>query len=336
LGQKVGMHERIAVDGRLVKLLRSEAPTRVLLYKKRVGELVTRSDPEGRRTVFRKLPKLEAGRWIAVGRLDINTSGLLLMTNDGELARRLTHPSFEIDRTYAARVLGTVDDTLLERLRAGIELDDGPAHVVAIERGEPADGTAANAANHWLYITVREGRNRLVRRLFESQGLQVSRLIRVAYGPVRLHGGIRSGTAAELDSKEVDAVCAAVGLTATAASQGRRKGGADGARAVAPRTALRSSRPVAHGTRRDARAPGERGAIEPGRARRPSSHATRNTQASARTGRPPMDRASQGVPTRATDGAQPRPRSPQRPHGARPGTTQPPRRPGRPRGSGRR
>lgn len=219
IGQKVTSADRITIDGRPIRLTAHAEATRVLLYKKRVGELVTRDDPEGRRTVFRKLPKLEIGRWIAIGRLDINTSGLLLMTNDGELARRLTHPSFEVPREYAVRVLGEVDEALLERLRSGVELDDGPAKFeqiipgdgVELDDDEPSS-TGRTTANRWFHVLLREGRNRLVRRLMESQGLQVSRLIRVAYGPVRLQGGQRSGSARELDADELSALLTAVGL----------------------------------------------------------------------------------------------------------------------------
>lgn len=214
VGQRITARDRVVVDGHAVKLAHRPEPTRVLLYKKRVGELVTRDDPEGRRTVFRKLPKLETGRWIAVGRLDVNTSGLLLMTNDGELARRLTHPSFEVPRAYAVRVLGAVDEAMLARLRNGVMLDDGEAHFDAIESSAPVDDEdeAPSAANRWFHVALHEGRNRLVRRLMESQGLQVSRLIRVSYGPIALRGGQRSGTARELDAEEVAALRQSVGM----------------------------------------------------------------------------------------------------------------------------
>lgn len=209
VGQKIRPGDRITVDGRGVR--HSDAPqaSRVLLYKKRTGELVTRDDPEGRRTVFRKLPALESGRWIAVGRLDINTSGLLLLTNDGELARRLTHPSYEISREYAVRVLGEMTPAILEALRKGVKLDDGLAHFDSIERGDNEDG---EGANQWWRVKLREGRNREVRRLFESQGLQVSRLIRVAYGPVKLGRGVQSGGWRELDADELKDLRRAVGF----------------------------------------------------------------------------------------------------------------------------
>lgn len=223
LGQKVDHEDHIRVDGRPVSLKRKAEPARVLIYKKRVGELVTRDDPEGRRTVFRKLPKLESGRWIAVGRLDINTSGLLLFTNHGELARRLTHPSFEIPRTYAVRVLGTVDEGVIGRWKAGVELDDGKARFERVEAGENEDG---EGANQWFHVSVREGRNRLVRRLIESQDLQVSRLIRISYGPIELGRGIKSGTAREATPAELLALLDAVGLSeAEAGLEAKRRPG---------------------------------------------------------------------------------------------------------------
>ncbi|HEY0974112.1 MAG TPA: pseudouridine synthase [Solimonas sp.] len=237
VGQKVEAGDHIRVDGRPVALNeRTEAP-RVLLYKKRVGEIVTRDDPEGRRTVFRKLPELKQGRWIAVGRLDLNTSGLLLFTNHGELARRLTHPSFEIPRVYAVRVLGTVDEEILRRLVAGVELEDGVGRFVRIEPGDNEDG---EGANQWYRVVVREGRNRFVRRMIESQGLQVSRLIRTAYGPLELGRGIKSGTAREAEPQELLALLDAVGLEDDSAKRrpSRRRGDAPRSE-VAP-----SSRPA--------------------------------------------------------------------------------------------
>lgn len=209
IGQKIDHEDKVRVDGRLIKLSRKEEKTRVLLYKKRVGELVTREDPDGRRTIFRKLPELNNGRWIAVGRLDINTSGLLLLTNNGELARRLTHPSFEVVREYAVRVLGEVTEETLAKLRKGVELEDGPAHFDSIHLGANEDG---EGANHWYTVTLHQGRNRLVRRLIESQGLQVSRLIRTAYGPIQLGTGIKSGSAREATPQELSALMSAVGL----------------------------------------------------------------------------------------------------------------------------
>lgn len=223
-GQKLIAGDRVTVDGRSVRHSMAQEATQVLLYKKRVGELVTRDDPEGRKTVFKKLPKLESGRWIAVGRLDLNTSGLLLLTNDGELARRLTHPSFELEREYAVRVLGTITTATLDHLRKGVELDDGPAHFDRIEAigspdlvddDEDEDGTPAKAAaNTWWKVMLKEGRNREVRRLFESQDLKVSRLIRLRYGPITLGRGVKSGGYRELEKDELNALRAAVGFAA--------------------------------------------------------------------------------------------------------------------------
>lgn len=213
LGQKITHDDRVRVDGRSIAVPRKAEATRVLLYRKRVGELVTREDPEGRRTVFRKLPELEQGRWIAVGRLDINTSGLLLLTNDGELARRLMHPSFEIRRSYAVRVLGNVDEAMRERLRRGVKLEDGVGRFESIVAGGGQardDGEDEGSANQWWTVTVKEGRNRLVRRLFESQDLQVSRLIRIGYGPVQLGRGIKSGGWREATDAELAALLASV------------------------------------------------------------------------------------------------------------------------------
>ena len=224
VGQKVSDTDHLRVDGKTVTISQKPQAARVLIYRKRTGELVTRDDPEGRRTVFRKLPELETGRWIAVGRLDINTSGLLLMTNSGELARRLTHPSFEMVREYAVRVLGAIDNEGMERLRRGVKLEDGMAKFTSIERGahdddeapatakRTAGGAAPEKANQWFRVTVMQGRNRVVRRLFESQDLQVSRLIRVAYGPIELGRGIKTGGYREADPAEVKLLLDAVGL----------------------------------------------------------------------------------------------------------------------------
>ena len=184
LGQRALPGQGIAVDGKPVTAA-SGAAARVLLYHKPVGELVTRSDPEGRPTVFSRLPP---GRWVAVGRLDINTSGLLLLTYSGELANRLMHPRYEVEREYAARVQGILDEKALERLRRGVPLEDGPAAFDRIEASSRKGGT-----NRWYRVTLREGRNREVRRLFEAVGARVSRLIRVRYGPVTLPEDLAPG-----------------------------------------------------------------------------------------------------------------------------------------------
>jgi 23S rRNA pseudouridine2605 synthase len=207
VGQKILPTDQVSVAGRRIALERRlQVPRRVLLYRKKQGEIVALRDPEGRETVFRRLPRLSEGRWIAVGRLDYNTSGLLLFTTDGELARRLMHPKYQIEREYAVRVLGEVSDEVLARLRKGVKLDDGPAH---FERIEPAGG---EGANRWFKVILREGRNRIVRRLFESQELQVSRLIRVRFGPYGIPGGVKAGSYYELTEKEIQPLLALVGL----------------------------------------------------------------------------------------------------------------------------
>jgi len=195
LGDRAIAGDAVAVDGRAVKW-GAKSQGRVLIYNKPEGELVTRSDPEGRPTVFSRLPP---GRWVAVGRLDINSAGLLLFTDDGELANRLMHPRYEVAREYAARVQGPVD---LERLRRGVQLEDGPA---AFESIEPADPRDADRANRWYRVTLKEGRNREVRRLFEAVGARVSRLLRVRYGPVELPRDLKPGQWRELspESREM-------------------------------------------------------------------------------------------------------------------------------------
>jgi 23S rRNA pseudouridine2605 synthase len=207
LGQKVSGLERIVVDGKPVQLKTAEtAVTEVLAYHKPVGEICSRDDPEGRKSVFSSLPKPPSGRWISVGRLDINTAGLLLFTTDGELAHRLMHPSQEIEREYAVRLLGKVDMATLERLIKGVQLEDGFARFTAIE------DSGGSGANHWYHVIIKEGRNREVRRLWESQGLTVSRLARVRYGPIILERGLRPGKSRPLSFKEKQQLYKAAGL----------------------------------------------------------------------------------------------------------------------------
>jgi 23S rRNA pseudouridine2605 synthase len=173
----------------------------VLLYYKPEGEMVTRSDPEGRPTVFERLPAIPGGKWVAVGRLDINTAGLLLLTDSGELANRLMHPRYEVEREYAVRVLGEIKPEERRRLLEGVPLEDG---VGRFDRLEPSG--AAEGANRWYRVVLREGRNREVRRLFEAVGRKVSRLLRVRYGPVRLPRELRPGRWLELDEKTVASI----------------------------------------------------------------------------------------------------------------------------------
>ena len=209
LGARISPRDSVAVDGRRVDLSGLETPTRrVIVYNKPEGEITTRDDPEGRPTVFERLPALTGQRWIAVGRLDISTSGLLLFTTDGELANRLMHPSWQVDREYAVRLFGDVDEAMIERLSQGVELEDGPARFTDVVHW------GGSGHNHWYYVAIMEGRNREVRRLWESQGVQVSRLKRVRHGPVFLPSRLSVGRWEELGQQDVDTLSEAVGLEA--------------------------------------------------------------------------------------------------------------------------
>ncbi len=198
LGDRMTYHDKVCIDGREIKLAKSKNQhSRVLVYHKPEGEMCTRHDPEGRPTIFERLPIIRNSRWISIGRLDYNTAGILLITNDGELANRLMHPSSEVEREYAVRIRGDVQEHVLERLKKGVRLEDGMAHFDTIEH------VGGKGTNHWYHVIVREGRNRLVRRLWESQDLTVSRLIRVRFGPVYLTPSIRQGKYTELTPDEV-------------------------------------------------------------------------------------------------------------------------------------
>lgn len=197
LGARITKKDTVLVDGERFHFPESKEQTRLIMYHKPVGEICTRSDPEGRPTVFSHLPKLSVGRWIGVGRLDFNTSGLMLFTNDGELANRLMHPSSGFAREYAVRVLGKVTSEMLQRLVKGVMLEDGKA------RFEDIVDSGGRGANHWYHVVVMEGRTRLVRRLWESQGVQVSRLKRVRFGPIFLDAKLRQGEWAELDPEKL-------------------------------------------------------------------------------------------------------------------------------------
>ncbi len=206
VGQSVKGGDRIELDGKTFVATALTEPARVLVYNKPEGEVTTREDPEGRPTVFDSLPRLKGARWIAVGRLDINTTGLLLLTTDGELANALMHPSSEIEREYVCRIHGEVTDEVVERLRRGVELEDGPAR---FEKIEPIGASDSHA---WFQVVVSEGRNREVRRLWESQGLEVSRLKRVRYGTITLPRALLRGRCEELPEPRVEALRKSVGL----------------------------------------------------------------------------------------------------------------------------
>ena len=214
LGDRVEGTEQIRIDGHQVTLKpKDEEVCRVLMYNKPEGEMCTRKDPEGRPTVFDRLPPLESERWVAVGRLDINTSGMLLFTNDGELASRLMHPSRKVEREYAVRVFGEVTEAMLQTLRAGVKLEDGLAKFQKITyRG-------GEGRNHWFHVVLSEGRNREVRRLWESQDVQVSRLIRVRYGDLALKRQLPLGGWTELNLTDVNYYRKLVDLSPEAVSK---------------------------------------------------------------------------------------------------------------------
>jgi len=202
LGEKISLKDTVIVDGRTIKLSEPVVEPRVLVYHKPVGEICTRKDPEGRPTPFEHLPKISGGKWINVGRLDVNTAGLLLFTNDGDLAHRLMHPSNQIEREYAVRIFGRVDEDILKNMIKGVELEDGLA------RFEHIVYSGGEGSNHWYHVVVMEGRNRLVRRLWESQGLQVSRLTRVRFGPVFLERSLPARRYSELRGKVLEKLLA--------------------------------------------------------------------------------------------------------------------------------
>lgn len=208
LGDRVTDKDYIEFQGKKVKIIdREDQRLRVILYNKPEGQICSRSDPEGRPSVYEGLPRLNDGRWISVGRLDFNTSGLLLFTNEGELANKLMHPSSNIDREYLVRIHGEVTDDMLDRLRAGVKLDDGVAQFSDIKAG------ADEGSNHWFYCVVMEGKNREVRRLWESQGVKVSRLKRVRYGNIFIPSHVRVGQWLELNDKEISDLALTAGMS---------------------------------------------------------------------------------------------------------------------------
>ena len=210
LGDRITPADHIALDGRVFRQLANSRPggRRVILYHKPEGELTTRKDPEGRPTVFESLPRLHSKRWVSVGRLDTNTSGLLLFTTDGILANRLMHPSQEVEREYAVRVLGRVSDEQLTALKTGIRLEDGTA------RFESIKDAGGEGANHWYHVVLKEGRNREVRRLWEAVGVTVSRLVRIRFGSIQLPRGLRRGMWREVSDTEMANLLKLAGLAA--------------------------------------------------------------------------------------------------------------------------
>ena len=201
IGQLVSEQDIFEVEGRTVRLSKKD-PTkrRILMYNKKVGEISSRNDPDHKKTIFDSLPKLRSGRWVSVGRLDINTSGLILFTNDGSLANQLMHPSSNIEREYIARVHGYVSDEILNNLMKGVKLDDGFAKFTDVQGGRKGN------TNQWFAMVIMEGRTREVRRLWESQGLEISRLKRVRYGTLFLPASLKQGAFKELSKGEINAL----------------------------------------------------------------------------------------------------------------------------------
>lgn len=237
LGQSVGPGDRIRYGEREWTVVRSPAQHRTLLYNKPEGEVTTRADESGRPTVFDRLPPAGDGRWVAIGRLDIATTGLLILTTDGELAHAMMHPSNRVDREYVCRVRGAVSDEQIAALKSGVMLDDGPAHFSDIAR------IGGEVSNPWFQVTLLEGRNREVRRLWESQGHAVSRLKRVRYGAAQLPRGLRAGHWAELPAADHRVLREDVGLPGTAEQLGLKpQPGTRVARRPRPHPAARKKR----------------------------------------------------------------------------------------------
>jgi 23S rRNA pseudouridine2605 synthase len=217
IGQRIMPTDQVRINGKPVKRKLPNKPPRVLIYHKPAGEIVSHADPEGRPSVFDKLPPMKTAKWLAVGRLDFNTEGLLLLTTSGDLANRFMHPRYQVEREYAVRVIGELAEGARQKLLHGVELEDGPANFLRIQDGG-GEGT-----NRWYHVALAEGRNREVRRMFEAVGLTVSRLIRTRHGPIVLPRGLKRGRWEELEDNQVRALMAAVGLKATSDEKGERK-----------------------------------------------------------------------------------------------------------------
>ncbi|OYD75569.1 UNVERIFIED_ORG: ribosomal large subunit pseudouridine synthase B [Burkholderia sp. CF145] len=217
IGQRIMPTDLVRINGKPVKRKLQNKPPRVLLYHKPTGEIVSHADPEGRPSVFDKLPPMKTAKWLAVGRLDFNTEGLLMLTTSGDLANRFMHPRYSVEREYAVRVVGELAEGNRQKLLHGVELEDGPANFLRIRDGG-GEGT-----NHWYHVALAEGRNREVRRMFEAVGLMVSRLIRTRHGPITLPRGLKRGRWEELEDNQVRSLLASVGLKAPAEEKGGRR-----------------------------------------------------------------------------------------------------------------
>lgn len=248
VGQRVGLDDVVRVNGRIVKRPRADKPPRVILYHKPAGEIVTHHDPEGRATVFSGLPKIKTGKWLSVGRLDLNTEGLLIFTTSGDFANRMMHPRYGYEREYAVRILGELDDSQINQMLKGIQLDDGPAEFNVVEF------IGGEGSNRWYRVTLFEGRNREVRRMFESFGLTVSRLIRTRFGDITLPTNLRRGRWQELDADVVLGLMADMGMALPQASPDNKgKGGRRQARSSQPPQPVSNANAMPPGFEREQR-----------------------------------------------------------------------------------
>lgn len=268
IGQRIQFGDQIKVNGKPIRFRIAPPPARVIAYHKPTGEVVTHDDPQNRPTVFRRLPKLFQGKWQSVGRLDLNTEGLLLFTSSGELANKLMHPRFGLEREYAVRVLGALNNDEKERLLSGVKLDDGMAQFGSIENG------GGEGANTWYRVTISEGRNREVRRMFEAVGHAVSRLIRIRYGAMVLPRGLKRGGWMELDERDIRALVQAAGGPAEDRPQrpegDERADGPRGGRNSNRRRGGRSGGPRPSGPGNQAANPGGNGAGQGQRRKKPA------------------------------------------------------------------
>ncbi|OXS96659.1 23S rRNA pseudouridylate synthase B [Pandoraea apista] len=238
IGQRILPTDQVRINGKLVKRRITSKPPRVLLYHKPSGEIVSHADPEGRASVFDRLPPMKTAKWLAVGRLDFNTEGLLILTTSGDLANRFMHPRYEIEREYAVRTVGQLSEASRQQLLHGIKLDDGEANFLRLKDG------GGEGSNHWYHVALAEGRNREVRRMFDAAGLMVSRLIRTRYGPLTLPRGLKRGRYEELDDAQVRSLFAAVGMKMPGASSEDKPRGARGGKAGAPKEPRRQPDPM--------------------------------------------------------------------------------------------
>ncbi|RZL63694.1 MAG: pseudouridine synthase [Variovorax sp.] len=285
IGQRIQYGDQVKINGKPIRYRIAPPPPRVIAYHKPVGEVVTHDDPQNRPTVFRKLPRLQQGKWQSVGRLDLNTEGLLLFSSSGDLANQLMHPRFGLEREYAVRVLGAINAEEKKKLLEGVRLDDGMAQFGTIEEG------GGEGSNHWYRVTISEGRNREVRRLFESVGHAVSRLIRIRYGAMVLPRGLKRGAWMELDDRDIRALFQAVGAGAERAPRpapGGNGGGRTG-RNTKPRRGNRNG-----GPRDDARGPAGPGEGQAARGDRGRGNGPGNGNRGGNAGGPPQGRRNNG------------------------------------------